>query len=88
MGDLLADPAWDILLALFIAACEGRRKSAASACADAGVAESNALRWLSVLETQGLVVGRAETQSAREGFRSLSPATLAGMTDYFRHSCE
>jgi hypothetical protein len=53
-ADLFSDPAWDILLALFIAHGEGHSLADADACAAACVAPASALRWLDVLGTRGL----------------------------------
>lgn len=55
-GDLFADPAWDLLLALFIAREEGRWLTEADACAATCVAPAAALRWLGVLGARGLVM--------------------------------
>ena len=62
---LFADPAWDVLLDLFVAEYAGRKVSVSSACLAAGVPLSTALRWLSKLEAKGLVVRRPDDQDAR-----------------------
>jgi hypothetical protein len=53
--DLFAEPAWDLLLDLFIDTVAGRRVSTKSMCAAADVPSSTALRWISILEGKGLV---------------------------------
>ncbi|WP_267394662.1 MULTISPECIES: hypothetical protein [unclassified Sphingomonas] len=58
-ADLFSDPAWDILLALFIAHAEGRSLADTDACATACVAPAAALRWLDVLGVRGLASFRA-----------------------------
>ncbi len=62
---LFADPAWDVLLDLFVAEYAGRKVSVSSACLAAGVPLSTALRWLSKLEAKGLIVRRPDEQDAR-----------------------
>jgi hypothetical protein len=79
-GDLFGEPAWDILLNLFIAGCEGRRLSVAALCSDAGAPESTALRWIAVLERRGLIVREGEPERA---FARLSVPVHASMADYF-----
>jgi DNA-binding MarR family transcriptional regulator len=63
--DLFADPAWDVLLDLFVAEHAGRKVSVSSACLAAGVPLSTALRWLSKLENKGLIVRRPDELDAR-----------------------
>lgn len=79
MGGMFGEPAWDILLELFIAARENRRVTRSCIHAAAGVPETIAQRWIAILENRGLVIGD------RENVR-LSDATCAGMADYFRKS--
>src|SRR5688500_844664 len=53
--ELFGEPAWDMLLDLFIAAHENRGVSVTSACLASSVPETTALRWLQLLENKGLV---------------------------------
>jgi hypothetical protein len=43
---LLAEPAWDILLDLYIRQAQGKRTTVSSACVGAIVPATTALRWL------------------------------------------
>src|SRR5690348_16832677 len=43
-GDLFADPAWDILLALYVLRCEQRRTSVSKLCISIGVPMTTGLR--------------------------------------------
>lgn len=52
---LLGEPAWDMLLDLFIQEAHRKRVSVSSVCRAAGVPQTTASRWLSVLETDGMV---------------------------------
>jgi DNA-binding MarR family transcriptional regulator len=54
-AELFGEPVWDILLDLYIRACEGRDVSVTSACVASSVPSSTALRWLNLLESNGLV---------------------------------
>jgi DNA-binding transcriptional ArsR family regulator len=89
--NLFADPAWDMLLALFIAAERGEALSVSRLCVAAGVAQTTALRWLEQLE-QGRLVTRAAdaadarrtlvtlASEAREKMRVLLRSTTAALT--------
>ena len=82
-SDLFGEPAWDILLGLFIARCEGRRLSVAAVCAGAGAPESTALRWITILEKRGMIVREGEPERA---FVKLSGFVNASLADYFAKS--
>lgn len=77
--DLFGEPAWDLLLHLFIAAREAREVSFADACEGAATPESPALRWIAILEKRGLVATDAERRTVR-----LTLKGYAGLADYFR----
>lgn len=82
-SDLFGEPAWDILLNLFIAGCEGRRLTVAAVCAGAGAPASTALRWITILEKRGMVIREGEPERA---FVKLSGFVNASLADYFRKS--
>lgn len=79
---LFAEPAWDILLDLFVAKIEGKRISTSSACIAACVPPTTALRWLTALETQGMLVKFADPGDRRRTFVAITPAGFAAMVDY------
>src|SRR5690242_5648825 len=55
-GDqLFADPAWDILLELYVLRCDQRRASVSKLSLGAGVPTTTALRWIEKLHSDGLV---------------------------------
>lgn len=82
-NDLFGEPAWDILLGLFIAGCEGRRLSLAAVCSGAGTPESTALRWIAILENRGMIVREGAPDRA---FIKLSGFASVRLADYFRQS--
>lgn len=53
--EMFGEPAWDMLLDLFIAWHDGKNISISSACIASGAPATTALRWLSRLETLKLV---------------------------------
>jgi DNA-binding MarR family transcriptional regulator len=52
---LLGEPAWDVLLNLYIQEMHRRYVTVAGACKASGVSKPTALRWLSMLEVDGLI---------------------------------
>lgn len=56
--DLFGEPAWDILLALYIAQGRGFSMKTTEVCAESKSPQTTALRWLEHLERSGLVVRR------------------------------
>jgi hypothetical protein len=84
--ELFGEPAWDILLDLFVAAKERRRVSVTSACIGSAVPSTTALRWISILERQGLLTREADPGDARRVYVRLSPAGYEAMLEYFASS--
>jgi hypothetical protein len=81
---LFGEPAWDILLDLFIASKERKLVPVTSACIGAAVPPTTALRWLQVLESEGLVVRESDKRDARRVFVRLSAQAYEHMVVYFR----
>ncbi len=68
---LFADPAWDLLLDLYVAGVERRRISISSACIAAAVPSTTALRWIAVLESKGLILRIADSKDRRRAYLTL-----------------
>jgi hypothetical protein len=79
---LFADPAWDILLDLMAAKLEQRPVSVSSLCIAAAVPATTALRWISSMTENGLLVREHDADDARRVFITLSPETEIAMTQY------
>ena len=82
-NDLFADPAWDILLDLKVAAQEGQEVSVSSLCIAAAVPPTTALRWITAMTEDGMLVRRQDPTDARRVFIELSAETSAKLDDYF-----
>ena len=80
--DLFADPAWDMLLDLFVQRCLGRRVAITSACYASHVSQTTALRWLSLLEERGLVSREEDRGDRRRAFVGLTPTGEAAVARY------
>jgi DNA-binding MarR family transcriptional regulator len=78
-ADLFADPAWDMLLALFASAERGEALPVTRLCAAAGVPQTTALRWLEQLEQGRLIARAADTADARRTLITLAPAAREKM---------
>lgn len=70
---LFGEPAWDILLDLYLAEAEDKRLSVTAACIGSAVPASTALRWIVVLEDRGLVARQGDPRDARRIFLHLTP---------------
>lgn len=82
-AELFGEPAWDMLLDLFAARLSGRLISVTSACYAASVPATTALRWLTVLEKEGLVERVDHPRDQRVRWVQLSDAGLEQMCAYF-----
>jgi DNA-binding MarR family transcriptional regulator len=69
---LFTDPAWDVLLDLFIAREAGRKISISSVCVAARVPASTALRWIRELERRKLVVRITDAADRRRSYLVLT----------------
>ena len=69
---LLGEPAWDILLDLFIQTARCRRVSVKSACQDSGVPVTTALRWLAKLESNRMIRRNPAAHDRRVHYLSLT----------------
>ncbi len=82
-AELFADPAWDILLDLFAARFEGVPVSVSSLCIAASVPATTALRWISAMTADGILLRRHDPNDARRVFIDLSNDMMTHMTGYF-----
>ena len=83
-NELFADPAWDMLLELYASALGQLRVTVSSLCLAAAVPATTALRWITLLEAEGLIERRPDPIDGRRKFISLSEKALDAMNGYFR----
>lgn len=81
-ADLFADPAWDILLDLFVCQIDGIPVGISDACVASQVPNSTALRWIARLEDLRLVVRASDPQDGRRAWLSLDRKGYAQMWDW------
>jgi DNA-binding MarR family transcriptional regulator len=78
--ELFGDPAWQVLLDLYVEEAGGRSVPISSACIAADVPYATALRWLQRLEAAGLIERAADPRDRRRTFVRLSGAARTAMT--------
>ena len=82
-SELFGEPAWDILLDLFIVKLKDRDVSVSSACIGSAAPPTTGLRWLGVLEDNGLVLREKDLADQRRILVRISDEGVARMRDYF-----
>ena len=80
---LFSDPAWDILLELYLSELLQQRVSVSALGGSGGVPPTTVLRWLEILRTNGLIERTSDPLDARRVFVTLSPEASRAMHDYF-----
>ena len=76
------EPAWDILLELYLQHAEGRRISVSNLCDASVVSESTALRWIRTMVDVELLLREPDTVDRRRVFVSLAPNLLQALESY------
>ncbi len=82
-ADLFGEPAWDMLLDLFIHEAEARPVSTSSVCIASGLPMTSALRLLQQLCDAGLVTREPDRDDGRRNFIRLAPDLGHRLTAYF-----
>lgn len=80
---MFAEPGWDILLDLYIAAYAEKEVSVTSACIGASVPTTTALRWLKVLEDKELISRHEDPADHRRAWVRLTRNGLRKMNRFF-----
>jgi len=75
--ELFADPAWDILLDLYVAQANKQRISISAACIASGVPSTTGLRWIGRLEELGLVRRNDDPNDRRRAYIALTPTAVS-----------
>ncbi len=72
---IFGEPAWDILLDLFVESELGRRVPVSSACIASAAPATTALRHIAQIEERGLIFRTPDAHDRRKSMLSLSPKT-------------
>jgi DNA-binding MarR family transcriptional regulator len=78
------EPAWDMMLHLFIAEHHGQQQSISSLCGASRVSESTALRQVAELIANGYLIRRPDPYDRRRSLIALSPGSVRQITAYLR----
>ena len=71
-----SDPAWDLLLDLFIAHCDGKRLTVSGAGLASHTPTSTAIRWIAAMEKGGLIERTRDVLDSRRQFIDLTERGL------------
>lgn len=85
-AEMFADPAWDMLLHLFVNAERGRAVPVSSLCVASAVPQSTALRWVETLDKVGMVTRRPDPQDARRNLVQLTDEAIRLMRVQLRRT--
>ena len=81
---MFGEPAWDMLLELFVAERLGRKLSVSGLCHSSGVPAGTALRWVDRLEKDGWISREADKKDRRRYWVILTQRGSASMLKYVR----
>lgn len=79
---LFSNPAWDILLNLYVADAEGKPVGVLDACAVSPVPQGVALRWLGYLKQEEMVIETQDPAHPRQTVLRLSDQTRLTISSY------
>ena len=82
---LFADPAWDMMLDLFVAEAEGRETPVMNLCLSSQVPETTTLRWVKTLEHAGVFIRQKDEHDQRRVLVRLSPSAAKSLAAYLDH---
>ena len=84
-AELFSDPAWDMLLDLTAAHCEGAQVSVTSLCIAANVPATTALRWLKQMVESGIFERVVDANDRNRALMELSESSQNAMARYFEY---
>lgn len=79
---IFGEPAWDMLLHLYIADWSGHRHTVVTLIKAAGATMTTGLRWLDVLYAQKLAERREHPTDKRSSFVQLTPRARDALNSY------
>jgi hypothetical protein len=77
--DIFRDPAWDMLLDLYVNRDENRETSVSSLCIAAGVPATTGLRYIAEMEANGFLSRRKDKRDARRVLIDADPLAMTGV---------
>lgn len=80
--NLFGEPAWDLLLGLYLAQEQQRRTSISAACIASASPQTTGLRWIRLLEEQGWVAREPDPLDGRRMWVTLTDRASEAMHGY------
>ncbi|HEX5536282.1 MAG TPA: winged helix DNA-binding protein [Sphingobium sp.] len=81
-AEMFGEPAWDMLLDLYLASGDGKSISVSSACIASRAPATTALRWLRRMEQLGLVARVNDDNDRRRVYVTITDAAKRALTDW------
>lgn len=81
-AELFAEPAWDMLLDLFVNSVRGVRVPTTSLCLAANVSHATGTRWIGQLQAAGLLLRKKEFLDRRYNLVEMTPLGFRLMRQY------
>jgi DNA-binding MarR family transcriptional regulator len=85
-AQFFSDPAWDMLLDLYVQTREDAPVAVSSLCLAAGVPATTGLRWIRNMAAAGLLVRRNDPDDARRVFVRFGPGAEESMQAFLARS--
>lgn len=82
-ADLFADPAWEILLELYVCSVTQQRIAVSKIAFVLNIPSTTVLRWVATLVDRGLIIRSPDPTDGRRTWASLSSLGLQKMETYF-----
>lgn len=86
--ELFGEPAWDILLDLYVAHSERKSVSVSSACIGSAAPPTTGLRWLGLLAEHDLVMREHDASDQRRVIVRLTEKGLRAMDEFFASAAQ
>jgi DNA-binding MarR family transcriptional regulator len=83
---VFADPAWDMILALYCAEGRGERLSVTSLGYSVGLPQATAARWIGSLRRAGLIEQQQDERDGRRKFLRLSSLAQENVTSWLERA--
>lgn len=87
-SDLFGEPAWDLLLDLYIREKSGSPSSVTSACIGSRAPHTTALRHIEALQRSGWIKRIPDEADKRRFWLALTPSAIAKLDRHFDHLAE
>lgn len=83
--EIFGEPAWDVMLELFISQTKDEKVSVKSACINSDAPASTTMRWLMVLEQHGLISTAQDPDDPKRCLIHLTATGYEGMLRYLEN---